>query len=473
MSFSIRRRLLITLLAVVTTAWIVAAVASFLDSQHEIEELFDAELAQSARALLSLSSHELIEEKILGIHRDAMTPDSIDLGSALGHKYEQKLAYQVWINDTYLALRSASAPRIPLANADNGFSDVRIEQHRWRIFAITHDHLPIKVLVGQQYNIRGELAQDIAFRILIPILVTLPILALAIWYGVGHAMKPLNKVARDVANRAPDHLTPIDSRSVPVEAEPLIRSLNALLTRVQSAFDSERRFTADAAHELRTPLAGIRAQAQVALTAAGEPTKDEALNRVIQGIDLAARLMHQLLTLARLDPETKLADTKKLKICDIVESVLVELAPAALEKKIELELRRPCEASLNGSWDALTLLITNLVDNAIRYTPETGHVKLSVVHKDYTIVLSVADSGPGIPIENHSKVFQRFYRLPETRESGSGLGLSIVQRIAELHGAEIKFSTSELAGLNVDIIFPVTENHDQVSIPEETNPFHV
>ncbi len=454
MTISLRRRLLIVLLCAVSGTWVFSATANYIDSRHEIGELLDAELVQSAMVLLALSDHELMEQRLTGPTSLSIDDSITGNEKGLTHKYEKKLAFQVWLGDSTLAIRSASAPSIHLSNITNGFSDQIIANQAWRIYSVKHDKVPILVQVGERYDVRGDLTEQIVRRMLSPMVTTLPILALMIWYGVGFAMKPLNRLAKEVATRAADYLSPVDHHNVPVEAQSLVHSLNALLARLQKAFDSERRFTADAAHELRTPLAAIKAQAQVAQRTNVPQDQQRALQQVINAVDNATHVAQQLLTLARVDPAVPLTGLKKVDLSHLATTVIAELVPLALKKSIDISLSEPSHGTVYGTSDALIILLTNLVDNAIHYTPENGSVVVGVNTYDDQVVLSVSDSGPGIPADEREKVLERFYRGREVTQSGSGLGLSITKRIAELHQALIVLGDSSLGGLLVEIIFP-------------------
>ena len=430
------------------------ATANYIDSRHEIGELLDAELVQSAMVLLALSDHELMEQRLTGPTAISIDDNTIAPQDGLTHKYEKKLAFQVWLGDATLAIRSSSAPRVHLSSVTSGFSDQIIANQAWRIYSVQHKKVPILVQVGERYDVRGDLTEQIVRRMLSPMITTLPILALMIWYGVGFAMKPLNRLAKEVATRAADYLSPVDHHHVPAEAQSLVHSLNALLARLQQAFDSERRFTADAAHELRTPLAAIKAQAQVAQRTHVQQDQQRALQQVINAVDNATRVAQQLLTLARLDPAVPLTNLKKVDLTHLASTVIAELVPLALKKRIDISLAEPSHGIVHGTSDALTILLTNLVDNAINYTPESGSIVVGVTSHEDHVILSVADSGPGIPADEREKVLERFYRGRDVTEPGSGLGLSITQRIAELHQARIAMGESSLGGLLVEVIFP-------------------
>lgn len=444
---SLRRRLLVILLWSFAAAWLLLAAMSYFSARHEIEELFDAQLAQSARVLLGLTLHELEEEN---------EPDiaGIDIvGVPWGHKYEEKIAFQIWSGEKLL-LRSPNAPVTPMTSA-SGYRDELIEAKPWRVFLLADPAHNVRIAVGESYEVRDELIFDILLNTLLPILLILPLLALIIWTGVGRGLGPLKKVAGEIAQRSPSQLQPLAVRDTPEEIRPLADSLNRLLGRLDEALESERRFTANAAHELRTPLAGLKTQAQVALRATSEPQRIQMLNKILEGVDRATHLVGQMLTLARLDPDAAAAQYGPVDLVQTTVAVVAERAPAALEKNIEIELAEDSRGTVNGDAAALAILIRNLVDNAIRYTPSGGRVEVSVATRVEGVTLTVTDNGPGIPELERARVFERFYRAPGSGGQGCGLGLSIAQRIAELHGASIELAAPVTgSGLRVTVRFP-------------------
>ncbi|MHB1142977.1 MAG: ATP-binding protein [Sulfuricaulis sp.] len=444
---SLRRRLLLILLWSFAAAWLLLAAMSYFSAHHEIEELFDAQLAQSARVLLGLTLHELEEEN---------EPDiaGIDIvGVPWGHKYEEKIAFQIWSGEKLL-LRSPNAPVTPMTSA-SGYRDELIEAKSWRVFLLADPAHSVRIAVGESYEVRDELIFDILLNTLLPILLILPLLALIIWTGVGRGLGPLKKVAGEIAQRSPSQLQPLSVRDTPEEIRPLADSLNRLLGRLDEALESERRFTANAAHELRTPLAGLKTQAQVALRATSEPQRIQMLNKILEGVDRATHLVGQMLTLARLDPDAAAVQYGPVDLVQTTVAVVAERAPAALEKNIEIELTEDSRGTVNGDAAALAILIRNLADNAIRYTPSGGRVEVSVATRVEGVTLTVTDNGPGIPELERARVFERFYRAPGSGGQGCGLGLSIAQRIAELHGASIELAAPVTgSGLRVTVRFP-------------------
>jgi len=444
---SIRIRLLITLLLIFTFSWLLFTTFTYYESKHEIEELFDAQLAQSAAVLSELTMHDI---------------DEIQQGQApqlqkdvYGHVYEKKISFQIWV-DRQLILSSASAPMDPMTTV-YGYSDQVIADQKWRIFSLKQNKY--RITVGERYDVRNELVYNITRDALYPLVLALPVLAILIWVAIGQNMRPLEKIAREVASRSPEKLQSVTtSNSIPAEIEPLISSLNNLLERLRWAFDKERQFTSDAAHELRTPLASLKTQAQVALRSNDKAEHRHALNQIIIGVDRTTHLVHQLLTLARLDPEISEDQRVAVDLRKVFSSIISDLAEQADNKRITLHLADDARGNIKGYPAALEILGRNLIDNAIRYTPEGGRVDIDINQDNEGTVLSVTDNGPGIPKNERENVFNRFYRMNRETELGCGLGLSIAYRIAELHRAAIRLeSPPSEKGLQVVVIFPNNE----------------
>jgi two-component system sensor histidine kinase QseC len=280
-------------------------------------------------------------------------------------------------------------------------------------------------------------------------------------------MRPLNKIAHQIENRRYDNLQPISMSDVPTEAQPMVKAINALFSRLQKAIDNIVQFTANAAHELRTPLAAQKINAQVALTTDNIQRRNEALHEVINAVNHGTTLVEQLLTLARLDPESYLQSTESADLAKVAEEQLVICAPQAMEKNIELGLDVSGNTIIIGRAGLLQILICNLVENAIRYTPDGGKVDVTIVGNSNDILLSIEDSGPGIPAQERQDVFTRFYRAKGVREKGTGLGLSIVDRILRIHQAEISLDESKYHGLLIRVKFKAFAAH---AIPRELEP---
>lgn len=441
---SLRLLLLLLLLGLFSLVWILVTAASYSAAQHEIEELFDAQLAQYARTLQGLTLHELEEpEEEHGIRL---------LHDLLGHKYEKKMAFQVW-KGPLLIMRSASAPSTPISEL-YGFSDAHFADATWRVFALPGADGAGSVQVAERYDVRNELVDKISMQVLYPLAIALPILGLTLWFALGRGLRPLRRVTADVQARSVRDLQPLSSAEVPAEIRPLVEALNRLLARLQEALESERRFTADAAHELRTPLATLQLQAQVALGARSREERMAAIESIQRGVERSTRMVEQLLTLARFDPEGVPEPAQDLDLAELAAEVVAEQAPAALAKEIDLGLQEGGAGRVHGHPEALRVLLRNLVDNAVKYTPPEGRVDVAVQIHSGQVELSVTDSGPGIAVPSRERVFDRFYRIPGSEAEGCGLGLSIVRRIADLHQAQVEIDSHWRQGLRVLVRFP-------------------
>ncbi|MFA7269133.1 MAG: ATP-binding protein [Sterolibacterium sp.] len=441
--FSLRRRLLLPILGGATVLWLAMLVLSYLDAHHEIDELLDAQLAHTAQTLLALASHEARE----GDDGIAKLGEETD-------KHHHKLRFQVWGADGALLMRSHNAPTTPLA-IHEGFSDASEYGGHWRIFSLWDKERLVHVQVGEDLDARDELIVDIAWKLLLPALFGLPLLGGWVWLATWRGLAPLDTLAAQIDNRAPAHLEPLVPASAPIEIKPMLNALNGLFGRVKQTLANERRFTADAAHEMRTPLAALAAQAQVAQRAGNDAERLHAIEQMRIGVDRVAHLIDQLLTLARLDPEQPLADAQPVRLNDLAEEVCAVHGAAAVNKQIALELDA-VDSQVRGNATMLQIMLRNLLDNAIRYTPSSGRVRVLVSNADSGVVLRVCDDGPGIPAEEHDAVFRRFHRGAAAQDQvGSGLGLSIVQRIAELHGARIALASGAGGrGLTISVAFP-------------------
>ena len=436
---SLKQRLLVLALTAITLVWLGAAAFTYHNAREEFDEVLDAHLAQAAALLVVQSSHDL---------------DELETEHApLLHKYARRVAFQVWDKGHQLRLHSANAPQQPLANEERGFSDHTIDGHHWRVFSTWNESAEYLIQVAERADVRDELARGIAGNMLKPLFISLPLLALLLWIAVARGLRPLDKLTREVEQRAPDNLAALDASSAPREVVPLIERLNRLFTRIEASMQKERRFTADAAHELRTPVAAIKAQAQVAKAASSEAERNHALDNAILGCDRAAHLIEQLLTLARIDTLGNDV-TEVCQLRAVAAEVIAAIAPAALSQHVRLELTEGAEVEVRCNPVLIRILLRNLIDNAVRHTQPGTSVWVSITNQQGLACLSVNDNGPGIPEAELARVSERFYRPIGTSASGSGLGLSIVNRIAEIHGASLQIAPQiSGAGLSVTVVF--------------------
>jgi len=438
---SIRAQLLVGVLAAVAMTWIATAITSYVDARHELDELLDAHLAQTATLLIARTGRE---------------PDEIELEhSPQLHRYERRVAFQFWEQGTRLRLHSANAPNDrPLSRDLEGFSDTEIGGRRWRVFGSWDEQRRYLVQVGEQARARDDIVAKIAKNLSWPLLLALPALGLLVWLVIARALRPLRQIGRQVEVRAADNLAPLSAGHVPAEVAPLVGAIDRLLARLRVSLANERRFTADAAHELRTPLAAVRAQAQVAQRAADDTVRERALDNVIAGSDRASHLVEQLLTLARLDPGGVPATLAPCDLAQEARSAVAEIVPAAHAKGVDVELTGEA-VPVRGDPRLLRALLRNLLDNAVRYGRTGTAIRVRLESREGAARLVVADDGPGVPADELARLGQRFHRVLGTGESGSGLGLSIVRRIADVHGASLAFApTAAGGGLTVIVDFP-------------------
>lgn len=443
---SLQARLIAGAIAVLLVCGLAAGVGGYRAAQHEADELFDAQLAQVGQTLIILAragDDEIAEE----------------LGHS-GHHYQTRLVFQVWHegedeDEPHLLLRSPGIGRAALPAAPEGFSNARLADGQYRFYGAADPQSEVRVVVGQSLAIRHELVRGIAWNNAWPFLLVLPVWALSIAWLVHRTLAPVRGLAADVAARGAEHLEPVAGRVVPEELRPLVDALNGLMGRLARAMDNERRFTGDAAHELRTPMAALHAQLDALRLASDATARDDAIGKARSALERMARLVTQLLTLARLEGVAT-QQGEPLDLAELAQEVCGELGEAAVAKDIDLSLEA-VPAPLMGESEGLHILLRNLLDNALRYTPTGGQVEVGVKGGGATIgpVLRVADNGPGIPLERRRELGRRFHRLQSDGPDGVGLGLSIVLRIAERHGAEVRFGDGlDGRGLGVEIQFP-------------------
>lgn len=436
---SIRRQLLVWLLGGLALAIIAAAFGTYFRAREEANALFDYQLKEMAASLTDAP----------------FAPAPAGVG-ALGPG-SNALVVQIWDRNG-VQLYLSQPHRVLPQNAQLGFTTVDTKSGAWRVFSTLADGQVVQV--AQPMSARRELATSMALRTVVPLLLALPLLALLIWLTIARGLAPLDRVAAAVERRSPALLEPLSESGLPREVRPLVGALNGLLGRLGVALDAQRSFIADAAHELRTPLTAVHLQAQLAERATSEGERRTALADLKGGLQRATRLVEQLLTLAREEPGVADHPPATIDLSALARSVVTELAPLAAEKSIDLGLRARSEVQMVGDPDAIATLLSNLVDNALRYTPNGGKVDVGIALDSGRPTLSVRDSGPGIPEADRERVFDRFVRgsVAAGAVRGSGLGLSIVKRIAERHGAEIVVGPGlDGAGAGISVRFPAAE----------------
>ncbi len=482
---SIRRRLLISLISTIIILWLISVYFVYLAAYHEVEEIYDAALAQESRILATLMVHEVEEDRKARVNlgdlvkelgqevidnsvlfrrfvdefmadereKDYLTMVPPERG--FGHRYEAKLAFLIKGVDGRTYLRS----NLPTSfnTFTEGYNNQIIDGKLWRMYGLTESSGQFHVQIGELMSVRQETVSEIVLNSLWPMIISLPMFGIFIWIVVGSGLKPLQSIADKVRRRDPNALDAISTQGVPSEAVPMVVSLNSLFHRVQRVLENERRFTADAAHELRTPLAALKTLAQAKSLADEGNGHRSFLDQVMRGVDRATHLLEQLLTLARMDSHTlEQSHVEEVDLHSETINILASLGAKALEKDIELAYEGIEESVLvPGYAPGIQILLRNIIDNAIRYTPENGEVCVKLEEDDTNLKLVVRDTGPGIPKEKQQGLYQRFRRGEGATTQGSGLGLSIVKRIVDLHHAVINMENrTDRNGLVVTVTFP-------------------
>lgn len=467
MMSSIRKRLLSLLMITMVIVLAFIALGNYYLDRGDIEHHLDAMLGEAAFAFQALVGNDLLHRNIPELQQKLNNIPVISKSylSIINNKditnIHERFQFQVW-NDSLskLIIHSAHAPFVPFTNGTNGFSWITIHGQTWRVFTASDPINHTIFCIGERDDVRAEIGNIIARDDFLIALLAFPLLALAIWIVISRSLRPLQTISSEVASRVPGYLEPVKVQYVPSEIRPLVDEINKLLLRLNRALDREKRFAGDAAHELRTPLAALKAQVQLIIaTQTQNPDMAEHTQRLLATVDRSSHIIEQLLTLSRIIPEATegFHDFTSVDLHRITTETLALLVPHALEKSIELSLECPDgPVMLNANTTMLGILIRNLVDNAIRYSPEHSEVLVNIEKTPQAIILSVADNGPGIPPELRSRVFERFYRILGTNTQGTGLGLAIVQQIASLHQAEVRLGAGvEGRGLTVTITLPL------------------
>ncbi len=462
MTTSIRNFLVTNLLLCVIFITSLSLLTNLFLENRDLQSHLDSKLTQSALAIQAFMSQSNTPVEVHAIQQQINSlstgpyPFALHQFSKAKNGNHEAFGFRVLDKDQKLLLRSATPMPESFDNSPLGLSQAFSGNSAWRIFVTTDPSSNIRVIVGEKYNFRNLLAGHVSQESFFVMLMSYPFLGLLIWIIISRGLSSLRKVSAEVQLRAPDHLEPIDSTQVPVEIKAIVEEWNKLFARLQDAFGREKRFAADAAHELKTPLAALKAHTQVALNATNEAERDAALRKILTGVDRSAHVVQQLLTLSRMGHGLALEHTGAVNIVKQAQEVIAELAPEVLDKDSEIELISPDkEPIIQGHSTAIAILIRNLVDNAIRYTPTGSFVQVIIEENADKVRLKVIDNGPGIPEHLRSQVFERFFRVLGNKGSGSGLGLGIVQQIAEVHRAIISLETPPSGhGLQVTVAFP-------------------
>jgi two-component system sensor histidine kinase QseC len=454
---SIRRRTLTLIIGLMLAGLAVLSLFNLHDSNHEIAEVYDAQLAQNARLLQGVMRMPLAGQEHADLYRTFNTALAEAVPRGDGHPYERKLAFQVWNPKGEVLVHTASAPSFTTPPTKPGFSDVvDLTKRHWRAFILEDKQNGLRIWVGERDDVRADLVDRIVRHTLWPNVVGSLILAAMVWLAIGWGLKPLANMAATLRARHSGSLEPLQLIPLPSELEPMQAALNRMLAQIQEVLGRERRFIADAAHEMRTPLAVLRVHAQNLLEAGTEQERRESLEFLIAGVDRTSRLVNQLLTMARLEPKANAPATQRIDLGETVRNSLVQLTPWLLSKHLELVFD-VSDQSFNALADAATIEIAlnNLITNAANFSPEHGVITVQLTQADGFYHLSVEDQGPGIDEADRARLFERFYSRGNAQ--GAGLGLTIVNTIATRLGGRIELINRTGGGLRATLSIPARE----------------
>ncbi|MHA6139077.1 ATP-binding protein [Pseudomonas mohnii] len=451
---SIRRRTLTLIIGLMLTGLAVISVLNLHDSNHEIAEVYDAQLAQNARMLQGVMRMPLASKQHAELYQAFNQALSEAEPKVDGHPYETKIAFQVWNRKGEVLVHTVSAPSFTAPPATPGFSDVvDLNNRHWRAFLLEDKQNELRIWVGERDDVRADLVDRIVRHTLWPNILGSLVLAAMVWMAIGWGLKPLADMAETLRARHSGSLEPLHLTPLPSELEPMQAALNRMLAQIQEVLGRERRFIADAAHEMRTPLAVLRVHAQNLMEAGTEEERRESLAFLIAGVDRTSRLVNQLLTMARLEPKAQTPAMHAIDLNETVRDSLVQLTPWLLSKHLELAFDasdHPCKVFADPA--AIDIALNNLITNAANFSPEHGVITVQLTQADGFYALSVLDQGPGIDEADRARVFERFYSRGNAQ--GAGLGLTIVNTIAHRLGGRITLVNRPEGGLQATLTIP-------------------
>ncbi|AMH15960.1 two-component system sensor histidine kinase QseC [Citrobacter sp. FDAARGOS_156] len=440
---SLRIRLTLIFMILVLLTWLISSFVAWKQTTDNVNEMFDTQQMLFAKRLITLDLDELKASE-----RIAHTPKKFKHG----HIDDDVLTFAVYTPEGKMVLHDGdNGQYIPYSYRREGFDDGYLtgDNDKWRFVWLTSADKKYRIVVGQEWEYREDMALAIVTAQLVPWLIALPLMLLILIVLLSLELKPLKKLAQALRLRDPESEDPLSLKGIPGEVRPLVESLNQLFTRIHTTMMRERRFTSDAAHELRSPLTALKVQAEVAQLSDDDPqARQKALMQMQTGIDRATRLVDQLLTLSRLDSLDNLQDVADISFEELLQSAVMDIYHPAQQAHIDVRLQINAHGiTRTGQPLLLSLMVRNLLDNAIRYSPQGSIVEVTLNARNF----SVKDNGPGVAPEILTHIGERFYRPPGQSVTGSGLGLSIVRRIATLHGMSASFGNAPQGGFEVKI----------------------
>jgi two-component system sensor histidine kinase QseC len=452
---SLRGRLTVLALGCITVIMLPLLALSYAKVVEEVGELSDARLAQSAKTLEALSAHLGTGVTTTIEIANWMRPKGAREATPEGHSAEREIGFQYWASPTELKLTTEDLSSFGFSAAPIGFADIYLDKRRWRIYTKIGEQGGF-IRAAERYDSRREIIRDLLLQNVLPLLIGLPLLALLMGWAIRKGLEPLATTALLIEERSPLEAGPIDGHDAPDEIAPLIRALNGLLNRLREALDNERQFTATAAHELRTPLAGALVHVENALESPAYEDRQSALSQVRASIHRMRRLVNQMLELARWDLSTAGTSRESIDLVALVNTQIEEISAKTTQDDIMFVRAFDADAGIVSGWESgLRVLVRNLLDNASHYAGQGATVVIEISRDSEGTLLAITDNGPGVPEELRAIVLRRFQRGDEHLGDGVGLGLPIAKRIADVHRATLRLESGpEGRGLRVEVKLP-------------------
>lgn len=442
--YSLKNRFFRLLMIPLGSALMLIGAIAYGSVYHEANEIYDAQLAHFAQTISSLLRNEIIDDsgKALTLSLDQ---DTIFHGDA------KKLSYRVWYHD-HAVIVSQTAAQFTDSATQTGYQDVIVATKHWRSYTLVNAASGIKVEVSERREVRREIIINLMLSLFMPVLCAVPFIILLLWLVARKGFAPITVLSEDVGRRSAEDLSPLTPSDIPQEVAAIVEAINGLMQRLEHSLAAEKQFTDNAAHELRTPLAVLKTQVQTLLSVQDEAMRTTLLKDLEKGITRATKMVEQLLTLARLEHNQQPFQPVVLSI--LVQNTMADLVPLALQKNVTVTADIAPDITIDADAAALEIVLRNLLDNSIKYTPSGGAMHLCLYRDHQHVVIHLDDTGPGIVAEERSAVFQRFYRLKRETAQGSGLGLSIAQTITQRHHAELVLEDNPAGeGLRVTLRF--------------------
>jgi len=451
---TLSRKLFLRIAPTILVTIAVIGLFAYRSAKQEINSVYDAQLINDASVLWALVEdefHEADPEKTVTIPNIDLDINNQNAASKEADDYADARMFRIWESGKIVMVSDTALPET-ISQRSVGFSEVEYNHEKWRIYSQTVPNTAVSIEVGEKKSLRDKLVANILLDLSFPLLILVPTVGLLIWLGINSGLGTIRSLVREIRSRSPDDLSSIPVEDLPRDLSPLGQSINQLLSKLEHSLTAERRFSDHAAHQLRTPLAGLKLQLHLLAKADSESERMALIGDLTRSTDRATHLVEQLLRAARVSHQS--ISLQPIPLYHATASVIAEMGNLAADKHLDISLEGQEEARVHADELLMKLLISNLMDNAIKYSPDSGKITIKVLPQDGMWCLSISDTGPGISESEREAVFHRFYRADNAVSDGAGLGLAIVGDIIDRMSGKIALKTSENSGLRVEVLLP-------------------